>query len=141
MRFKKASKIPPPYFGGEFDCKECEKLCVINCPREVLKSSGDEVEFLPNQKGCNFCEICAQICPENVLNLANGKFIKAKTTIKVNVCLAWNSVVCYNCFDACKFKGIEYLGMFRPVINSNCVNCSECVGVCFVNAIEIKGCS
>ncbi len=50
-------------------CKGCE-LCIVYCPKEILRFSEDFNEkgyhypecFDP--EGCTGCAICAQMCPE-----------------------------------------------------------------------------
>lgn len=135
---QKPKIITPPYFGGVFDCLECSGLCAQVCHRDLLSLEDGVVKFDTKKSGCDFCEECAKICPNGVLSPLNQAIIDAKTTINVNACLAWNDVICYNCFDICKFKAIDYLGVFRPMINEKCVNCTECVSVCFKNAICIE---
>lgn len=133
--------ISPPYFSGKFDCDDCEAVCINACDKDLLKFDGKKVKFMPNEKGCDFCRKCAVSCENSkhlTLSLKFPAKIHAIAEISVNACLAWNSVVCYNCFDICKFKAIEYFGVFRPVINNKCVGCAECIGSCFKNAITLK---
>lgn len=133
--------ISPPYFNGNFECENCIGECIKSCDKNLLKFDGKKVQFLVNENGCDFCEKCVKACEnlgKNTLNLKFGAKILATAEIKINACLAWNSVICYNCFDICKFKAIEYFGVFRPLINQNCVGCGECVGACFKNAINLK---
>lgn len=130
--------VNPPYFSGEFDCKDCKAPCVLSCQRNLLKFNETSVEFVPNEYGCNFCENCAKACPKNVISLKNKHSIDAFAKINVNVCLAWNETICYSCLDVCKYKAIEYFGVFRPTVNENCVGCGECIGVCFVKAMSIS---
>lgn len=56
----------------------------------------------------------------NTLNIKFLANINAKALINVT-CLAWNGVICYNCQDACEYKAISYLGVFRPVVNDKWV--------------------
>lgn len=138
---EQAKFIAPPYFSGEFDCVDCEAACVTACERELLKFTDSGVKFEIGQKGCNFCEKCAVACEQIGKTSLNLKFpakIQARTSISVNSCLAWNEVICYNCQDACKFRAIEYLGVFRPIINDRCTNCGDCVVACFKNSIEME---
>ena len=108
--------IAPPYFSGEFDCANCPAPCVSSCHRELLEFDGSRVKFNPEKLGCNFCKECAIACEsidKGVLNLAHLAKINATVEINTATCLAWNEVICYNCLDICKFRAIEYLGMFR----------------------------
>lgn len=129
--------VNPPYFSGKFDCIGCNSPCVLACERNLLKFNETRVEFIVNDYGCNFCAKCADVCVNSVLSTENTKYINAFAKINVNSCLAWNDTVCYNCLDVCKYKAIEYFGVFRPVVNQNCIGCGECVGSCFVKSINL----
>lgn len=134
--------IAPPYFSGEFDCINCHAPCVSSCQRELLEFYDGRVKFDQYKLGCNFCKECAIACEsigKSVLNLAYPAKINASVEINTATCLAWNEVICYNCLDICKFRAIEYLGMFRPTVNDSCVGCSECVSVCVNNSVIVRG--
>lgn len=134
--------IAPPYFSGEFDCINCHAPCVSSCQRELLEFYDGRVKFNQYKLGCNFCKECAIACEsigKSVLNLAYPAKINASVEINTATCLAWNEVICYNCLDICKFRAIEYLGMFRPTVNDSCVGCSECVSVCINNSVIVRG--
>ena len=134
--------IAPPYFSGEFDCINCHAPCVSSCQRELLEFDDGGVKFNQYKLGCNFCKECAIACEsigKSVLNLAYPAKINASVEINTATCLAWNEVICFNCLDICKFRAIEYLGMFRPTVNDSCVGCSECVSVCVNNSVIVRG--
>lgn len=139
---RKKESIYPPYFSGKFECVCCEtKPCIQNCDRNLLEFTGGVIKFNVDKQGCNFCKKCALSCEEvgkNTLNLKFDKTINAKAIINVNSCLSWNETVCYNCSDICKFKAIDFFGIFKPIINKNCVGCGECLGVCFLDSISLK---
>ncbi|AQW82358.1 4Fe-4S ferredoxin [Campylobacter pinnipediorum] len=133
--------ITPPYFSGEFDCKDCLAPCVDSCNRELLSLKEDRIVFEVKELGCNFCKDCALACEQNqtsVLNINNPSKIIAKTSIDTSTCLAWNGVICYNCQDVCRFNAINFFGVFRPMINDKCVNCGECFYVCFKSSISMR---
>ena len=133
--------IDPPFFSGEFDCGGCEASCVSACEKELLSFENERVVFKVKKLGCDFCEECVKACQSSgreTLNLNSPKSINAKVSINVASCLAWNDTICYNCLDACKFKAVELLGVFRPIINQNCVSCGECFDVCFKNSLEME---
>ncbi|MDL0088995.1 4Fe-4S ferredoxin [Campylobacter gastrosuis] len=134
--------INPPYFSGVFDCIDCSASCVKSCERELLSFDDVSVSFSVKNLGCNFCKKCALACEDlgkDVLNLKHEAKIEAKTSIDVSTCLAWSGVVCSSCLDSCRYKGIDFLGLFRPVINQNCINCGECLNVCFKGSIKMQG--
>ncbi len=133
--------ITPPYFSGEFDCTLCDAPCVGACERELLSFEEDKVVFKVKKLGCNFCEACAVACEQagrKSLGLNFAKSVNAKVSIEVNSCLAWNDTICYNCQDACKFRAIDFLGVFRPMINERCTGCGECFDVCFKNSLKME---
>lgn len=136
---KTAKNINPPYFSGNFDCNECEEHpCISACEKELLKFIDNEIAFMPNELGCDFCECCAKACINDTISLKNSPKIDATYIIQTSSCLAWNNTICYNCQDVCKFNSIKYFGMFRPLIDETCVGCGECVGACFNNSITFK---
>ncbi|MCD8213048.1 MAG: 4Fe-4S ferredoxin [Campylobacter sp.] len=133
--------VTPPYFSGEFDCMDCQAPCVGACERELLSFEDGKIVFKVKNLGCNFCEACAVACDEvgrKTLGLEFNKFIKAKVSIEINSCLSWNDTICYNCQDACKFRAIEFLGVFRPTINDKCTACGECLSACFKNSLKME---
>lgn len=129
--------IAPPFFSGKFDCANCEAPCVEICHRNLLEKLDNAVKFDPNKGGCDFCEDCAKVCPNQVLSLDNPKLINATTKIEVLKCISWNEVVCYSCADSCPYKAIKFFGMFRPSITDKCLNCAQCISSCFVGAISV----
>ncbi len=138
-RFKKSDKplhVRPPYNEDEslFSiCVECiDKPCVEACEESIIRLDGDKIPFLNFEtSGCTFCEECAKVCPHDVLVLNNKQFIKAKFSIDISSCLAWNGVMCSSCKDVCYEDAISFLGVFRPTIDmSICTGCGFCYGVC-----------
>ncbi|MGP1485472.1 MAG: 4Fe-4S ferredoxin [Campylobacter sp.] len=133
--------ITPPYFSGEFSCDGCDAPCVGVCDENLLNFDGFNVSFKFKTKGCTFCQKCALACQSSgreVLNLRFLPKINATTFIDTKSCLAWNSTMCYSCQDVCKFGAIEFFGLFRPVVNNRCVNCAQCMEVCFANSIKME---
>ena len=147
-RFRKSDKpllVRLPYNKDislfETNCVECEdKPCVDVCEENIIKLDGDKIPFLSFEKsGCTFCEECANVCPCEVLVVANSRQIKAKFGIDVNSCLAWNGVMCSSCADACDERAISFFGVFRPTIDmGKCTGCGFCYGVCPPYAIKYE---
>ena len=139
---KKAPKfISPPYFCGEFNCEDCDAPCVRACKKELLSFESGVINFKFKSLGCDFCTDCAVACEsigKEVLNLKFPAKIEAKVVIDATSCLAWNQTICYNCKSVCKFKAIDFLGVFRPMINDRCTGCAECLEVCFKNSIIME---
>jgi len=147
-RFKKSRddkslQVRPPYNKDEslFQfCIECEeKPCVSACEEDIIKLDGDKIPFLSFEKsGCTFCEECAKACPSEVLVLNQEHWIKAKFSININSCLAWNNVMCSSCKDACDESAINFFGVFRPTIDMKvCTGCGFCYGVCPPYAVDV----
>ncbi|KEA46218.1 4Fe-4S ferredoxin [Campylobacter mucosalis] len=133
--------ILPPYFGGKFDCDECDAPCIKACDKGLLSFKNQQIEFAPNARGCDFCEACALACSlkeRTTLSLQNEARILAKVSISTSSCLAWNETICYSCMDACRYKAIDFFGVFRPLVNSKCIGCGECVGACFKGSITME---
>lgn len=98
-------------------------------------------------------EFFGKFLPKQNSNLGNSRipaiensripnnFIENKEAQKLQIntatCLAWNGVICSNCADVCHARAIEFLGLFRPVINEKCDNCNECISSCFKGAINV----
>jgi len=143
-RDSKPLHVRPPYNEDKslFElCLECEtKPCVDICEENIIKLDGDKSPFLSFEKsGCTFCEECANICPSEVLVLNNQYSIKAKFSIDINSCLAWNSVMCSSCRDVCNESAINFLGVFRPTIDMEvCTGCGFCYGVCPPYAVKYE---
>ena len=147
-RFKKSDRplhVRPPYNEDStiFNtlCIECEGTpCIDICEEDIIKLDGDKIPFLSFEKsGCTFCEECAKACPSEVLILNQKHIINAKFSIDVNSCLAWNSVMCSSCKDACFEDAISFLGVFRPTIDMDiCTGCGFCYGVCPPYAVKYE---
>ena len=95
-------------------------------------------------------EFLGKFLPKQNSSLGNSKISKLKSfdsnnslnqaqklQLNAATCLAWNNVVCSNCADVCHARAIEFLGLFRPVINEKCDNCNECISSCFKGAIDV----
>lgn len=133
--------ITPPYFSGEFNCIDCAHDCISSCDRGLLSFDEGRVVFSLKDRGCNFCKECAIACEalgKGVLGLNFKPKVGAKISIDVGSCLAWNSIMCYNCLDACKYNAINFLGVFRPMVNENCNSCGECINRCFNDSIKLE---
>ncbi len=137
--------VRPPYNQDVFtfhkSCPECELTpCVTICEEDIIKLDENKIPFLSFEKsGCTFCEECSKACPSEVLVLNNEHQIKAKFSININSCLAWNSVMCSTCKDACFEDAINFLGVFRPTIDMDkCTSCGFCYSVCPPYAVKYE---
>lgn len=91
-------------------------------------------KFLPKQNSSLGNSIVSK--PES-FDSENSPTEEQKLQINTTTCLAWNDVVCSSCADVCHARAIEFLGLFRPVINEKCDNCNECISSCFKGAINV----
>ena len=146
--FKKDEKqekiIRPPYYKDEniffTNCKDCEGLCATACQENIIFIQEDFTPKLDfTARGCTYCDECAKVCPNEVLNLENKKRISAKIEIDILACLSWNKTMCFSCKDPCLDNAIDFLAMFRPSINDKCTSCGFCIKSCPTSAIKIVG--
>lgn len=137
--------VRPPYNADpslfQTLCPDCEsKACAKVCEEEIIVIQDDGTPALDfSQKGCTFCDKCAEGCDADVLSDTSLNFISAKIEIDVLKCVAWHGVMCSSCKDPCLEDAIRFLGLFRPEIASDrCTGCGWCLPVCPTQAIEIK---
>lgn len=143
--FRKESEkiVRPPYFKDInlflTNCINCEtKDCFNACEESIIKIKDDGSPILDfSNSGCTYCDLCANACLHEVLNIEHKKEIEAKIEIDVLLCLSWNSTMCFSCKDPCLDNAIDFLGMFRPNINQDCTSCGFCIKVCPTSAIKI----
>jgi len=136
--------IRPPYNSDPSlfhrICPDCiEKTCAKVCEEEIIVIHEDGTpELTFAQKGCTFCDRCAEACESGVLSDKSLHFIDAKVEIDVLKCVAWHQVMCHSCKDPCIDDAIRFLGLFRPEIETErCTGCGWCLPVCPADAIKI----
>lgn len=74
---------------------------------------------------------------QNSENSENSEQKIQKIQINTHKCLAWNGIICSSCADVCHARAIEFLGLYRPIINEKCDNCNDCLTSCFKGAINV----
>lgn len=143
LKQKKSDHVRPPYAKNkalfEKHCLTCKELsCMEACEENIIVLDEEKKPcLLFTHSGCTFCEACAKACPLGVLDVLASSTIYARFSIDTKACLAWNGVVCCSCSDACEAKAIPFLGMFRPIIETDkCTGCGFCYGVCPSNAVQ-----
>jgi ferredoxin-type protein NapF len=121
-------------------CPECtDKSCAKMCEEEIIlidEAGTPTLNF--SQKGCTFCDACADTCDAGVLSDKTVNFIDATVEINVLKCIAWHHVMCSSCKEPCMDEAIVFIGLFRPEIDmEKCTACGWCIPVCPADAIEI----
>lgn len=133
----------PPYGSDEslFQkvCITCEsKACVASCDEKIIVLDEAGTPRLDvSQSGCEFCDACAEACPEEVLSTQNPARIAARVVIDMQACVAHHGVICMSCKEPCLDDAILFRGLFNPVIDDEkCTACGFCVGRCPSAAIR-----
>ena len=143
---REAVTLRPPYCADfslfDSECLTCkEKPCATLCQEEIVFIDEQGRPALSFEKsGCTYCDACAKACDKEVLSFTCKSYIRAKTSIDVRDCLAWNGTICSSCSDVCDEKAIEFFGLLKPVVKSDkCTNCGFCYSICPTKAVVIKG--
>jgi len=143
-----AKVVRPPYGPGDSSswsvCQACEsKACAKHCDEKIIVIGEDgspQLDF--SKSGCTFCEECANVCDEGVLDSVKNplEHIEAQIQIDFERCVAHAGVICASCKEPCIDDAIAFNGLFNPVIlNNSCTACGFCLGRCPVGAIEVIG--
>jgi len=126
-------------------CTRCFK-CAESCPSNlIVKGIGGFPQISFRRQGCDFCEACVQVCPEDALSLTQINHTSPWQQIAVvsERCFSKKGVVCRSCADVCELSAIEFKsllgGLSQININTSvCNGCGECVHGCPANAIKIQ---
>ena len=143
-RGRESFDIRPPYVkdSDSFSklCIECDGICATVCEENIIVIKEDKTPILDFKKsGCTYCDECAKACEFGVLEIEFKKNINAKITIDMLECMSWHKTICFSCKDVCLDNAIDYLGLFRPEIDTQkCTSCGFCVGVCPCEAIKVE---
>ncbi|HEX05468.1 MAG TPA: ferredoxin-type protein NapF [Bacteroidetes bacterium] len=135
--------LPPYCTSVDTALKNCpgctDRPCISECPEGIVYlGKGDLPRLNFSAAGCTYCEKCAEVCPHGVLSESNPAKIGANVTIVESGCLAWKSVICYSCKDACDQNAITFEGMKNPRVDIlACTRCGLCVKPCPADAISI----
>lgn len=139
---KQEKIVRPPYFEDESiflsNCTNCDGVCSTVCEENIIIIQEDfspKLDF--SNSGCTYCDKCANACPNDVLKVEFKNKIETKIEIDILACLSWNKTMCFSCKDPCLDNAIDFLAMFRPSINQNCISCGFCIKTCPTNAIKI----
>jgi ferredoxin-type protein NapF len=138
--------LRPPYSGDpslfQSRCPECpDHSCATVCEEEIIVIRADRTPTLNlTQKGCTFCDACAEACEAGVLSLEEGtERINAIFRIDPGACLAHHGTVCFACKEPCIDDAILFAGLYNPVIDDErCTGCGFCLGRCPTRAIDYR---
>jgi len=137
--------IRPPYFidRDSFDkeCIGCEDTpCITFCEENIIildKQHTPAIDF--KLGGCTYCDDCASHCPKEVLTVQNKSLFDVSVEINMLGCVSWRDTMCFSCKDPCLEDAIEFLGIYKPSINSEkCTGCGFCISRCPTDAIILK---
>lgn len=149
------SFVPLPPYNQNRDlfsnCSLCQSECIEACSLEfksvggfgILRHNGKIPYIDFDINGCLLCGKCASACPNDVLEEECEANFNFMVKIDELSCLAYNKTMCYTCKDMCVSQignkgAIEFLGMFYPRINSDCISCGFCISVCPTNSIILE---
>ena len=140
--------VRPPYGRSEETftriCPSCQtQACVASCEEKIILIRADKTPMLNfKERGCTFCDACAEACPEDVLDIANrhsATRINARFIIDPNRCVSHAGVICFACKEPCIDDAILFNGMFNPVIDTErCTGCGFCHGRCPSSAVAFE---
>jgi len=142
---RKSNVTRPPWSktDQEFtdNCTRCDK-CITACETQIIKRGEGgfpEIDF--NLGECTFCQLCVDVCPEPVFDLAQSLPWSIRASIK-DSCLTYEGVWCQSCKDACDPRAIRFVMAVgqvpKPLIDTDaCTGCGACVSPCPSNAIQI----
>ncbi len=134
--------LRPPYYEDEdafaTGCRTCDGACAALCQEQIIVIGADKTPRLDfTDRGCTYCDACAEGCPEDVLSVDRRRLIDAVVVIDQARCLSWQGVMCFSCKEPCMDDAIDFKAMFMPEINDKCTSCGFCIGRCPADAIDI----
>ncbi len=120
-------------------CGLCAEVCPPRCIRFFQREGGDLLNtpyINPEAKACILCNKCMQVCPTAALNVTPREDIDMGIAqIDRSACYPWvDRGICGACVSICPLgpKAIDFAlwNQYRPVVQSGCVGCGQCVEVC-----------
>ncbi len=120
-------------------CGLCGEVCPPRCIR-FYRHSGERSAHTPYidpvQKGCTLCAKCMAVCPTEALTQTPLREVRMGIAqIDRSACYPWvDRGVCGACVVVCPLGetaiGFDFANIYRPVVQSGCVGCGQCVEVC-----------
>ena len=123
-------------------CNRCGE-CALQCPQNIIRmASGGfpEVDF--SAAGCDFCEVCVDVCEPGALKVRQTAAFDLYAEIK-DTCLSERGVICRSCGEACDSQAIRFKlvvgGAAQVSMDTDlCNGCGECISTCPADAITIQ---
>lgn len=147
------AQVRPP--GGQDGCHVLSAcvhcgLCIEACPERVVAPAhvedgvaGMRTPVMDFSRGfCNFCKdandshpLCVASCPTGALRLPAGATARQTliglARITEEDCLAFNSISCKFCVEACPYDALELDEHKEPrVVEDRCNGCGACEAAC-----------
>ena len=136
----------PPWSISEKDfietCTRCGE-CFKECPSNVIKiGDGGFPELDFSHAGCDFCQVCVQVCQPGALKIRDCPALNSVAHIDEN-CFSERGVICRSCGEICNVGAIRFKpavgGITHVLLNTElCNGCGECVHLCPAQSITMK---
>jgi ferredoxin-type protein NapF len=138
--------VRPPWAGAEevfsARCDRCCR-CAEACPEGIIAAGADGLPEVDFRRGrCSFCKECIQVCSLGLLADTGQAPWSTAAGIAFS-CLSVQGVLCRLCEEQCAPTAIRFRPAFGgyalPEVDAEaCNGCGACVGVCPVDAVEIR---
>ena len=134
-------------------CGMCAEVCPPRCITLHRREGGEGVNtpyIVPEQKACILCMKCGEVCPTDALQVIAHRRDAIMEKVDMGVaqidrltCYPWvNTGICGACANICPLGregiGFAFAGMYRPVVQQQCVGCGQCVEICPHPSLPIR---
>lgn len=123
-------------------CTRCGE-CIKECPNNVIRiADGGFPEMNFSAAGCDFCEVCVDVCESGALRKEVQPPFDLLAAIDQN-CFSERGVICRSCGEVCHARAIRFQqvvgGVTHVMIDfDTCNGCGECVSICPAESITMK---
>jgi len=118
--------------------------CVSVCPFGAISMGPDGLPVV-DEETCTGCGKCVLVCPKKIIKLwpVTQKVYVAccshDTAKDTRAACAAGCIACKMCEKACAFGAIRVTNNLAVIDETKCTQCGECVKVCPVKVIKVKG--